>query len=173
MPFKDIVYLELWRPFCSADWNHLYNFGRGYHEEQFCETILNLDQWLRRCNWKIFLIWSSGGPFALRRGTICAILVEGIMRNNSVIFFFEFGPLSQEEMPFEYNSIWSSGGHFVQWSGTTYAILEEGIKRKILWNYFEFWPVVQEEMSFKDMSYLELWRIFIEDIMKNNSVSLF
>ena len=54
------------------------------------------------------------------------------MRNNSVIFFFEFGPLSQEEMPFEYNSIWSSGGHFVQWSGTTYAILEEGIKRKIL-----------------------------------------
>ena len=24
---KYISYLELWRPFCSAEWNHLYNFG--------------------------------------------------------------------------------------------------------------------------------------------------
>ena len=23
-------------------------FGRGYHEEQFCEIILNLDKWFRR-----------------------------------------------------------------------------------------------------------------------------
>ena len=23
------------------------NFGRGYQEEQFCEIILNLDQWFR------------------------------------------------------------------------------------------------------------------------------
>ena len=28
----------------------------------------------------------------------------------------------------------------------------------ILWNYFEFWPVLQEEMAFKDISYLELRR---------------
>ena len=41
--FKDISYLELWQPFCSAEWNHLCNFGRMYHEEQFCEMILNLD----------------------------------------------------------------------------------------------------------------------------------
>ena len=33
---------------------------------------------------KIFLIWSSGGAFVQRSGTICAILVEGIKRNNSV-----------------------------------------------------------------------------------------
>ena len=33
---------------------------------------------------KILLIWSSGHPFGLRRGTICAILVEGIKRNNPV-----------------------------------------------------------------------------------------
>ena len=26
-----------------------------------------------------------------------------------------------------------------------------------LWNYFQFGPVVQEEMSYKDISYLELW----------------
>ena len=61
----------------------------------------------RRCCLKIFLIWSSGSPFVQRSGTICAILVEGIMRI-------------------------------------------------ILWNYFEFGPVFQEEVSFKDISYLEL-----------------
>ena len=54
-------------------------------EEQFCEIILNLDQWFkRRCLLKIFLIWSSGGPFVQQNGTICAILKEGIMRNKSV-----------------------------------------------------------------------------------------
>ena len=44
---KDISYLELWRP-CSAERNHLCNFGRVYHEEQFCEINLNLDQRFRR-----------------------------------------------------------------------------------------------------------------------------
>ena len=86
--FKDISYLELWQPFCSAEQNHLCNFGSGYHEEQFCEIILNLDQWFRRrCILKIFLIWSSGGHVVQPSGTICAILVEGIMRNNSVKLF--------------------------------------------------------------------------------------
>ena len=86
--FKDITYLELWQPFCSAEQKHLCNFGRRYHEEQFCEIILNLDQWFkRRCCLKTFLIWSSGGPFVQGSRTICAILVEGIMRNNSVKLF--------------------------------------------------------------------------------------
>ena len=35
----------------------------------------------------IFLIWSSGGPFVQRSGTICAILVKDIIRNNSVKLF--------------------------------------------------------------------------------------
>ena len=35
----------------------------------------------------IFLIWSSGRPFVQRSETICAILVEGIKRNNYVNFF--------------------------------------------------------------------------------------
>ena len=57
-------------------------------EEQFCEIILNLDQWFkRRCRLKIFLILSSGGPFIQQSRTVCAILVEGIMRNNSVNLF--------------------------------------------------------------------------------------
>ena len=47
MLFKDISYLELWQPFHSAEHNHLSNFGRGHYEEQFCEIILDLDQWPR------------------------------------------------------------------------------------------------------------------------------
>ena len=84
---KDISYLELWQPFCSAERNHLCNFSRSHHEEQFCEIILNLDQWFKRCLLKIFLIWSSGDPFVQQSRTTCAILVEGIMRNNSVKLF--------------------------------------------------------------------------------------
>ena len=53
--------------------------------------ILNLDQWFRRkCRLKVFLIWISGSPFVQGSVTInlfCAILVEGIMRNNSVKLF--------------------------------------------------------------------------------------
>ena len=71
MSFKDISYMELWRPFCSAEQNHLSNFGRGCYKEQFCEIILNLDQWFRRrCLLKIFLIWSSGSHFVQRSKTI-------------------------------------------------------------------------------------------------------
>ena len=86
--FRRRSYLELWQPFISAEWNHLCNFGRGCHVEQFCEIILNLDQWFRRkCVLKIFLIWSSGDHFVQPNQTICAILVEGILRNNSVKLF--------------------------------------------------------------------------------------
>ena len=39
MSFKDISYLEFWRPFCSVEWHHLCNFGKGHYDEQFCEII--------------------------------------------------------------------------------------------------------------------------------------
>ena len=85
MLFKDISYLELWRPFYSAEQNNVCNFGRGHYEEQFCKIILNLDQWYRsKCFLKISLIWSSGGPSVQQGKTICAILEEGIKRYNSV-----------------------------------------------------------------------------------------
>ena len=29
---KDISYLELWQPLCSAEWNNLCNLGRRHHE---------------------------------------------------------------------------------------------------------------------------------------------
>ena len=53
--FKDISYLELWWLFCSVEQNHLCNFSRGHHEEQFCEIVLNYDEWFRRCCSKDFL----------------------------------------------------------------------------------------------------------------------
>ena len=74
---KDISYLELWQLLRSVDWNHLCNFERRHHAEQSYEITLNLDQWFRRkCCLKIFLIWSSGSPFAQWSVTICAIFVE-------------------------------------------------------------------------------------------------
>ena len=45
--------------------SHLCNFGGGYHTEQFCEIILNFDEWFR-CRLKNFL---SIAPAALM--TIC------------------------------------------------------------------------------------------------------
>ena len=88
MSFKDISYLELWQPFCSVELNHLCNFGRRHYEEQFCKIILYSDQWFRRsCCLKIFLIWSSVGPFVQQSRSVCAILVEGIIRNKSVKLF--------------------------------------------------------------------------------------
>ena len=62
----------------------LCNFGRRHHEKQFCEIIFNLDQWFRkRSHLKYFLSRALSGPFVHRRGTICAILVEGIIRNRA------------------------------------------------------------------------------------------
>ena len=55
MSFLDISYLELWPPFCSAEQNHLCNFGQGHHGEHFFKIIFSLDQWFRRCHFKDFL----------------------------------------------------------------------------------------------------------------------
>ena len=52
--------MELWQPFCSAEWNHLCNFGSRYYEELFCEIILNLGLVQEEMSFKIFLIWCSG-----------------------------------------------------------------------------------------------------------------
>ena len=53
MLFKGISYLELWWPFCSAEWNNWCNFGRRYPEKRFCAFILNLDLWFRmKCRLK-------------------------------------------------------------------------------------------------------------------------
>ena len=86
MLFK--TFKELRQPFYSVVWNHLCNIGTRHHKDQPCEIILNLDQWFRRkCPLKAFLIWSSGSPFVQQSVTICAVLVEGIKRNNFLKLF--------------------------------------------------------------------------------------
>ena len=71
--FKDISYLQIWRPFSWTELDTWCNFCRGHYEETICEIILNLDQWFsRKCHLKIFLapVWQSRH--------VCAILIEGI-----------------------------------------------------------------------------------------------
>ena len=68
MSFKNISYLELWQPFCSAECNHFCKFSSGYYKEQFCEIILNLGRrFRRRCRLKDFL---SGALAALLFGGV-------------------------------------------------------------------------------------------------------
>ena len=81
MLFKCISDLELWQPFCSAEHNHLFNFGRGYYEKQLCEIILNYGKWFRRAWLSQINIWTSGGPPVQLSQTTNAILKEGIIGN--------------------------------------------------------------------------------------------
>ena len=47
--------MQLWQLFCSAERDHLYNYGRWYYEKQFCDIILNLGQCFSwRCRLKDF-----------------------------------------------------------------------------------------------------------------------
>ena len=104
---------------------------------------------------KGFLIRSSGNPFVQRSVTICALLVESIQRNNSVKLF-EFESVRKEEMSFKIFLIWSSDGPSVRWSETIDAILKEGIMRNIHVKLYDIGTNFQE-ISFKGISYLELW----------------
>ena len=78
MLFKDISYLYLQQLLCSADRNHLCNFG-----------IISKygPVGLEKMSFKGFFIWSYGSPFVQLSVIICVIFVEGIMRNNSVKLF--------------------------------------------------------------------------------------
>ena len=69
MPFKDIFYLELWPPFCSAERNQCSNLVE-YQEEQFwlwppfCSAernqCSNLVEYQEEQFCKIILNWTSG-----------------------------------------------------------------------------------------------------------------
>ena len=67
-------------------------FGQVFQEEVSFKDISYLELW------QPFFQWTE---------TICAILGEGIMRNNPV--YFEFGPVVLEEMAFKgisYLELW-------------------------------------------------------------------
>ena len=71
MPFKDISYLKPWWAFISVEQYHLCNFGRGYYEEQFCEIILNLEQFFRRCLLKIFYLELLSPSCSVEQNHLC------------------------------------------------------------------------------------------------------
>ena len=122
-----------------------------------CEIILNLDQWFRRrCILKIFIIWSSGDHFVQPSGTICAILVEGIMRKNPVKLFWIWTSGSMR-CRLKIFIIWSSGSPFVQRSRNICAILVEGIMRNNSKKLFWIWASGSGDVV-KKISHLELWR---------------
>ena len=72
------------------------NFGRMQHEEKFCESILNLDQWFRRkCRLKIFAIWSSGSLLVQKTRNHFG---RGYYDETFCEIIFEFRPVAMEEM---------------------------------------------------------------------------
>ena len=71
-------------------------------------------------NTMYFPNFSSGDHFILLSGTICAILVEGFMRNICVQLFRIWTNGSK------IFSIFNSDDHFVLWSKTISATLVEG-----------------------------------------------
>ena len=68
--------------------NDLSNFGRRLPKEHSSEIILKSVCWFsRRSCLKLFSIYSPGGHFVQRSGTVSAILVEGHQRNMHVYLF--------------------------------------------------------------------------------------
>ena len=95
MQFKDISYLELRWPLCSAEQNHFCNYGRRHHEEQF-----QLGPVIQEMSFKGISYQDLLRPLcSAERNHLCNF-EGGIMRNNSVKLF-EFGPVVQEEMLFK------------------------------------------------------------------------
>ena len=54
MLFKGISHLELWQPFCSAEPNHLCNFGREH-------LWVEVEGIMRNNSVKLFRTWASVG----------------------------------------------------------------------------------------------------------------
>ena len=53
--------------------------------EHLCEIILNLDQWFKRCPFKICSFFNSVGHFVQWSRAICAISIEGIEEHSCEI----------------------------------------------------------------------------------------
>ena len=102
---------------------------------QFCEIILNLEQWFRKkCHYMYFLSGALISPCVQRSITICASLVEGIMRNNSVNFFLNLGLLFRRRCRLkDYLSGALAALLFV------YAIMKNGNMENIHVKLYEIW----------------------------------
>ena len=143
--FKDISYLKLWQPLL-AEQNHLCNFGRGHHEEHFCEIILNLDQCFRRCRLKAFITWTSGDPFIWQsKNHFCSV---GRSHNEEQFcaITLNLDQWFRRRCRFKLVLVWSSVDQFLRWSNTICAILVEGILRNNSVKLFWIWTSSSEDV---------------------------
>ena len=87
----------------------------GHHGEHSCKVIWTFDKRFgRSCRLKIFLIWSSGGPFVQWSGTICAILVKRHYEKQICEIILNLDQRFRRRCLLKIFLIWSSGGPFVQ-----------------------------------------------------------
>ena len=100
----------LWWPFCSAELNGLSNFGRGHHEEHFCEIILNFNKWFRRCRlnivclelWRLFCSAQQINLCNLHRGHYCELFSLKCIKFEAVVhekMAFQDISLQELELP--------------------------------------------------------------------------
>ena len=81
---------------CSAEQNQLCNFGGRRHGKYLCEIILKLNHSIiHTILFKDFSMFNSGCYFLQWCRTICAILVERIMKYICIIIF-KIEPVVQE-----------------------------------------------------------------------------
>ena len=72
------------------------NLVEGYNEEQFCEIILNLNQWFRRCRLNDFLSRALAALMfsSTERHHLCNF-GRGHYVEHSCKSYFKFGPVVQ------------------------------------------------------------------------------
>ena len=91
MSFTCLHFSSGWRPLFFANRNHFSNFGRRSPKKQFCD--LNYFEIgplaYEDMSFKSSSIFSSGGHFVERSGTILAILIEAHSRNKPMKLFWK------------------------------------------------------------------------------------
>ena len=168
----------------SVEWNHLWNFGRVHHEEQFCEIILNLGRRFRRCCFKDFV--SGALAVLLYGGAELFMLFWKRASWGTVMWsYMEFGPVVQKVMLFKdisYLELWQPlcltdqndlcncdrRYHEEQFCEIIFN-LDQWFRRKCRLKMFLIWnsdsPFVQPNVTIR--------AILVECIMRSNCVKLF
>ena len=95
------------------------NFAKWHYTDHLCKIIMSLGQWLRRS----FSIIRFGSHFAQWIRTICAILVEGMVKNIFLLNHFAFWPVVHYWKLYMF-SILSSSSILILFSGLTLCIWE-------------------------------------------------
>ena len=89
-PWKDVILrVFLFLALAATLFCRVEQFEQCFSKEHLCEIISKSANWpWRRCRFKSFSIFSSGGHFVQRSRTILAILVKGHPRNIPVKLFW-------------------------------------------------------------------------------------